>query len=383
MRLLIISPYPLFPAVAGGKIRIVAIARRLAAAGLEVTVLTPFHFTQRRSAYAAEPFGLVQVPYPFLAPLLFTDRPLPFGFLVSLHPGLGTLLRRRLRSFDAYQFEHCYLGNLARQIPGDRLVTYDAHNVELDYVLSECSRPSLRRLVGRRMRRLESDLIARAAHVFACSEDDRARLAALYGVGRDRTSIAANGVPAPDDAGTDPAPLLRRFPQLAQRRIAIFSGSDVAHNRAAVRFVLASLAPALSAELTFVIHGSCAGSATGDLPGNVVLDATGGPMAGYAALGAVGLNPVTQGGGTNLKLLHYLAHGMAAVSTPFGLRGYDRLAPHVVVADLEGFAAVLRAAVYPPPARHDALQEHFGWDRIAADMALVYRQLAATRGRPA
>jgi hypothetical protein len=55
-----------------------------------------------------------------------------------------------------------------------------------------------------------------------------------------------------------------------------------------------------------------------------------------------GLNPVTTGGGSNVKLPTYLAAGLAVVTTPFGLRGYAALRPHVVVATLEETAAALR-----------------------------------------
>ena len=41
------------------------------------------------------------------------------------------------------------------------------------------------------------------------------------------------------------------------KRRAIFSGSDVEHNRDALRFILHRLAPQLQNEYAFVIHGGC------------------------------------------------------------------------------------------------------------------------------
>ena len=42
-RLLVITPYPVVPPVAGGKVRSYAPANQLARLGLEVTLLTPFY----------------------------------------------------------------------------------------------------------------------------------------------------------------------------------------------------------------------------------------------------------------------------------------------------------------------------------------------------
>ncbi len=56
-----------------------------------------------------------------------------------------------------------------------------------------------------------------------------------------------------------------------------------------------------------------------------------------------GLNPVTSGGGSNVKLPTYLAAGLAVVTTPHGLRGFAPLAPWVVVARPGETAEALRA----------------------------------------
>jgi hypothetical protein len=56
----------------------------------------------------------------------------------------------------------------------------------------------------------------------------------------------------------------------------------------------------------------------------------------------VALNPVTQEGGTNLKILDYLAHGLPVISTEFGMRGYDDLRRFVTLCDLKDFAEELR-----------------------------------------
>ena len=64
LRLVQIAPYPILPMSAGGKIRIVQLARALCRRGVELTIVAPFHLTQKRALVEQEPFRLCQLPYP-------------------------------------------------------------------------------------------------------------------------------------------------------------------------------------------------------------------------------------------------------------------------------------------------------------------------------
>jgi glycosyltransferase involved in cell wall biosynthesis len=69
----------------------------------------------------------------------------------------------------------------------------------------------------------------------------------------------------------------------------------------------------------------------------------------------VGLNPITTGAGSNVKLPTYLAAGLDVVSTPFGLRGFDRLAPYVTASAVDAFADALSQPPAPRAGRIEAL----------------------------
>jgi len=371
LRVVQIAPYPVLPPSAGGKIRIVQLARALCALGVEVTIVAPYHVTQRRALAAREPFTLRQVPYaPFVVPFLLVDRPFPYGMLVSWHPGYRALLPVPLASFDVCQVDHPAFVDLVRGLPPSFPVVYGSQNVEKDYVAAE-SRPGLvRRLAGGRVGALEARLVGRAAHVFACTDADRGRFGALYGTPPERVSVLPNGI---DLAAVDAARAVRRPVPLRLPRRAVFAGSDVSHNRVAVRAILTRIAPALDGAVEFVIVGSCARRVRA--PGaNVRLD-PGGDVAAWAAPGTVGLNPVVAGSGSNLKLLQYLAHDLPVLSTPFGLRGFEDLAPWVVTAELDGFAAALRGE---PPATHGVRERlaAYEWTAVARHAVDAYRALA-------
>ncbi|MDP6538133.1 MAG: glycosyltransferase family 4 protein [Planctomycetota bacterium] len=368
LRVLELAPYPVLPPVAGGKIRIVQLARALARRGVDLTVVAPFHFTQRRALAAAEPFRLRQVPYPpfGLAPLL-VDRPLPYGALVSVHPGYGACLPVDPADFDLCQIDHPAFGDLAERLPERLPVVYGSQNVEVDYTAAECRSEAVRRLVARRMGRLEARLVERANLVLACTEGDRLRFEELYGLPPHRCTVAPNGI---DLAAVDAALAAADPPRPRLDRRAVFTGSDVAHNRRAVRALVERVAPELAGEVEIVIVGPCARRAPGSSPANVLLDPTG-RLADYATPGTVGLNPVEGGSGSSLKLLDTLAHGLPLVSTPFGARGFEELAPWITRTPVDGFAAALRAEVPFP----DGLRERLGpyeWSAVGARILEAY-----------
>ena len=375
LRLAQIAPYPVLPPLSGGKIRIVQLARALAGLGVEVTVVAPYHVTQRRALAAREPFTLRQVPYvPFLVPFLLVDRPFPYGMLVSYHPGYRAMLPVRLASFDVCQIEHPAFVDLVRDVPSSVPVVYGSQNVEFDYVSAECRSGTVRRIAGNRVRALEARLVARAAHVFACTEEDGRRLHDLYGASGTPVSVLPNGI---DLAAIDAERAGGRngaVPRASRyRRRAVFTGSNVAHNRAAVRAILGRIAPPLERDVEFVILGPCARPFRGAGGPNVVLDPDA-DLGTYAGAGVVGLNPVAAGSGSNLKLLHYLAWELPVLSTPFGLRGFHDLARWVVRADLDAFADRLRGEL-PPPDGVRADLERYDWRRIGARALEVYESL--------
>lgn len=370
LRVLQIAPFPILPTWAGGKLRIVELARAVSKLGVEVTVVTPYHLTQRRTLIEREPFALHQVPYaPFALPFLFVDRPFPWGWLVSFHPGYRKLLPISAADFDVCQIEHPAFVDLLRDVPKHVPVVYSAQNVELDYISDECRSPAVRRIVRQRIRNLESKLVSRAAHIFACTHQDATRLRELYG--SDKTfSILPNGI---DLAQSAPMPVRESvMPPTGGRRRAIFVGSDVQHNRVAVQTILTDIAPALEREVEFVVLGSCGRSFKETT--NLRLDENG-DLAQYARLGAVGLNPVTTGSGSNMKLLRYLACNLPVLSTPFGMRGFEDLEPWVKVVGIDRFADELRADPQPLDGMSQQLAK-YGWDQIAVKAFAAYASLA-------
>jgi glycosyltransferase involved in cell wall biosynthesis len=103
---------------------------------------------------------------------------------------------------------------------------------------------------------------------------------------------------------------------------------------------------------------------------------------------AVGLNPVTQGSGTNLKILEYFAAGVPVVSTPVGARGLEvRDGEHLRIAELDGFIDAVAAVLAAPDLSasmaeraRELVVHSYAWPVVAA--AFVER-VAALAAAPA
>jgi hypothetical protein len=187
--MLIVCPYDLFAEWAGGSIRIIRLAREFVKHGHDVTVLAPRRRTQKHGR--DEPFTVWQTSYPFVMRHLLIDRPFPFHYLMSIHPGLGLAVGLLLRGFDVVQFEHVSFAGLLRAVPEGTLIGYDAHNVEYDYVRQECRSRRVADIVGRRIGRLEQHLVRESDCVFPVSTLDQERMSSLYGLQAGKCTLGA------------------------------------------------------------------------------------------------------------------------------------------------------------------------------------------------
>jgi hypothetical protein len=189
--------------------------------------------------------------------------------------------------------------------------------------------------------------------------------------------------PTPDERARARAAL-----GLAPREYAcVFVGSDVPHNRVALEATLARVMPLLAGDgFKLLVVGSVSRALGGRRePWLIARPATPDLLPLLHAADA-GLNPATTGGGSNIKLPTYLAAGLAAVSTRFGVRGYAALEPLVTLAELDQTGDALRArptgwAVRGTP--RPAALEAYAWGRLGERLGEIFeRRLGEAPVRP-
>jgi hypothetical protein len=227
------------------------------------------------------------------------------------------------------------------------LKVYTAHNVELDHFRMTRSEVAGPAFWTARLRALEARAVERAGLTVVCGDEDAARMRELYGARDESLAVIPNGfdetaVHAPSSEERARA---RAALGLGDREYAaLFVGSDFPHNRAALAWLMDRVMPPLADEgFRLLVAGSVTRSLAGRSEGWLLARPETPDLAPVLQAADAGLNPVTTGGGSNVKLPTYLAAGLAVLSTPFGLRGFASLKPWVVIAGLEGLTEALRA----------------------------------------
>lgn len=254
-----------------------------------------------------------------------------------------------------------------------RLKVYFAQNVEYDHF--RATQPPLlaSSAWAGRVRAFEARAVRAADRVVVVGEEDRARMRELYGLEDGRTIVIPNGW----DERTirPPSPAERASARAAigvadGTYVAVFLASDVPHNRTALAALLERVLPALGGDaFRILVAGSITRALPRTLPAGVIACGEVDDSSAVLHAADAGLNPASEGGGSNVKLPTCLGAGLAAVTTRFGLRGFAALEPHLTVAPLERFAEVLRtrprgwaAAGAPRPEAVSAL----AWGRLGA-----------------
>jgi hypothetical protein len=271
--------------------------------------------------------------------------------------------------------------------PGPPLRVYHAHNVEAQRWQSTAPPVLGRARWGARLRGLERRAVQESDVCVACTDEDAELLRALHGA-RD-VEVVANGFD--ETALQPPASEARVRARRAlgipeQAYVAAFVGGDWEPNHAALAWLVEHILPRLAHEgFMLLAVGAVTRRHAGTRAPWLVSRPETPDLAAVLAAADAGLNPVTSGGGSNVKVPTYLALGLAVVSTSFGLRGYAPLAASVVSAEREAFADALHARPRGWAARGEAAPPalaEYAWGALGARLAgaLATRVSARARG---
>lgn len=412
LRLLVLNTFGVYPPDSGGKKRVFylyqALAQRLDVTLLnlghdggatEVRHFTPHYreirvapsaqFARREAALTRQ----LQRPVTDIAALLYAHELTEFC----------DAFKHLLPDTDVVVAAHAYFGPLIQTL-WHGPVWYDAHNVEADIKADVLGTPKLANLDGmdtekpasdfsiprnqieaaqwavKRVAAAEQQLVRHAQRVLCVSNADRERLMALYGRATDEMDLVPNGTVVPEDAWLDKKRRdeLKRNLGLAKWPLALFVGAYHGPNLDAVEVVvdMAQQCP----EWCFAVAGSVGKHLDGRaLPSNlyvlgVVNEAE---LTTLLRAADVGLNPMLQGSGTNLKMLDYAGHGALVVSSPTGARGLALVADeHYLEREVADFAATLQGLTTQTPAPYHEMRARarrqielsYDWGVIAAGL---------------
>lgn len=373
-KVVVVNTFPIYPAANGGQVRMLNLYQRLTHhADVTVVNLGPGSGAPIRRRLHG---GLTEVVVPMTAEHTAFDIELGKTLRASctdiaamlkpeLTPDWIDAIREACARADVVIACHPYVYPAIRQV-WDGPVVYESLNVEAD--LKAAIFGHTPDMVGQ-VASIEAACAQEAALVLCCSTEDAVRMQALYRLHR-LPSVVPNGVDAASYPTLAPTEIQSLKSVSAGRPLALFVASLHGPNIDALRDLM-PIAEACPDILFGVVGSVCNAPDLPPPPANMILAGrvSDAELRTWLAAADVGLNPMSSGSGTNLKMLEYAAAGLPTISTPFGGRGgILEAGTHYIAAELQDFAAALKALI----ARRD--------DAESMEMIRLARERAATEG---
>ena len=390
----LVSSSPIYPPHGGGQIRVYYIAKNLTPY-FNVKVLTLSHNLKRfHKDILFDGLVIKNVPQLSAVPGAFMSRMFKLPIGESTTPSSSNLafkfkkiLRDTILSSEIVVSEHPYSFPLIAPYADERILVYDAHNV--DILLKKdiyAKRPIIKKLVMPRTEEVERLACAKSRIILTTCEDDKREMSHLYNIPLGKIYVAPNGVdgseiiPCSQNEKNDAKKKLG----LEYRKIVSFVGSGHPANIEATEYIISNIAPKLC-DCEFLIIGDAGKSIKKINSKNVRLMGFVDEEMKKTILRAtdIALNPMFYGSGTNLKMLEYLAAGLPTVSTPIGARGIE-LEDHknVIISQGEGFVEKIEELFADDKLRkylgrngRRLVEERYDWRIIAKGIAEVYKKL--------
>lgn len=285
-------------------------------------------------------------------------------------------------SIDGVILQHATCAALldALNLP-EKKVFYLSHNCEFELAVN-AHRQTHAHTYSMAMHQFEHRACQHASVVVACTDLDGDKFRHLFGVDSNNIHIAGNGsvdrfgagylgnCPAPDHAS------------------AIFLGSKWGPNRNAANYILTNLAPENPDVVFHIVGNVCDVLSVESLPANVQLhgEVSEEALAALMRKTHIGLNPIIDGAGSNVKLADYLAHGLRVITSEKGARGFVHDLENLTIVPDQSLSRALKEAVSKPPVSgsdrerwREAAAFLWSWDSIGTTLA--ERLMAEFEGR--
>ena len=234
------------------------------------------------------------------------------------------MVKKLASDSDIVIFSHPYLYKLKQFIPEDKIVIYDAIDIEYlqkkNYIKSED--------YSEKIKNIELEACVKSDIVFSTSEQDKNQLIELYNINSQKIFVVSNGVE------TSKINFIPREEKISLKEVTgmkspsiLFVGSWHPPNLKALKYIVDNLAKKLK-NCKFLVVGSVKDyylNEYGKLPQNILAFGVVDEDEKYEIykLADIAINPMFGGSGTNLKMLDYMSAGIPVISTPMGSRGLD------------------------------------------------------------
>ncbi|MDW5549184.1 glycosyltransferase family 4 protein [Methanosarcina sp.] len=352
MKILVVSPFSVYPPKSGGTLRINNLNLELSkndniclfSQGIRKSELRNIYkktwVSKINSNYIE--YHFVNIPSLVISYILALYIKYPSRIFSGnfLNVDDSSLLYKCMKDADIIQVEHPWqfqfiYNNRPHEIP----IILVEHNVEFDLFEQVMNSNSIiMRKLLKICRKKEEFAAKKADAVFAVSKDDAKKLCEEFHISESKVHVIPNGV---DTSNFVPyinseKEKTKKLMNLNEKKIILFTGSRHISNIHAVNNILEISKKIKDKNILFIVAGSV-GNSFKNLK-NVLFTGYVDDISIYFKVADLAVNPMISGSGTNLKILEYLACGIPTITTKVGARGLEiENEKHVIISEIEDF----------------------------------------------
>jgi len=296
-----------------------------------------------------------------------------------------SLSRRKIIESDLVQVETLWHFDwVYKNMPKNKPIVLVAHDVDFLKHQKKC-----RKRILQMIREREKRAVEKADEIFVVSEDDQETICKEYCVGRSKIHIVPNGIDTSRfkcSTEEEKKEIKRRF-GFSNKIIVLFVGSSYFPNIEAVERIRYIASNVKEDRILFLIAGSVGEYVRKQKTHNVSYTGYINDIQPYFRMADIAINPVVSGGGTNIKMLEYLASGLPVITTSFGARGLRiQNNKHVLISNIDEFPEKIEELILNKKRRMGLSEEgrkvtvkHYDWKVIAKKAIGIYDKITSTR----
>lgn len=376
----VFTTYPIYPPKGGGQARVYYLCRELEVefdvhvlcmvdgSKLQETISVSKNFTiecvPASQKFSEKDWNLYQI-----SGIPSTD--IAMSFLFEDVPEYLRLADKLAASCDVLVAEQCYVFPILERYGADKYKVYNSQNVEITLKSQMLASSKNKNELLTYTKNCEELACRNADRIIYCSQADKENMMSTYSDFKDEIGVVIeNGADISSISYlTSKERIDLRHRLKISGSVAIFIASWHEPNIEAVRN-LSAIAEG-TPEINYLILGTVGDyfkNRQESISKNI-------HFAGLVSVeekdiflqcANVGINPMTSGSGTNIKMFDYMAAGLPIVSTEVGARGIDDVEKFAMICPLIAFAENIRRAVRMRPefSRRSSVVNRYSWQAV-------------------
>lgn len=397
MKVILYSVMPVIPPDYGGAVRIFNLARALSNKGIEVIMVSPrpSHMIQldKKIDYvffdSSIPRILQKIPgicklKNFLCLFIFFGQ---FRLLKKIvRSNLNCTTALVLQSEYLYSVAPLFLLKKIFHLP----LVITEHNVESKLSLEISHNP----IYSHILRTIEQRYLKHCDYVVCVSEADKAILNKEYSISSKKIFVSPNATTLPvlyDPINVDMDKIKNESGVRPDKKIVLFMGTlEYTPNINATHIIESYICPYVCSKLSNVVFMIVGKGTQPKSSGSIVFTGVVDDVDPYLRMADIAIAPLTEGGGTRLKILEYMAYGKPVISTSKGAEGLDVInGRHIIISnEWEQFSENIVELLCDENKRSEIgrnarllVEERYTWEKSCEVYIHIYHELSLSKNR--